>query len=449
MTVQVRTTRTTSQPADPESLSRIGFALAALAAPVSALNPILPHVGPVSAFTAYSLLMFVYGVFHMRRRPPNGLRRFIIVFCIPILAITLPAIVIHFGAAHIFAEAVVVSGGVLITLGLIALPSTLLTIRAVLAGWLLASISTTVLAIIELTTGRHFGPSYLDANPGASKTGVVTVFFNPNNYAAFLTLTIPLLIAGAALATRTWTRRAYYLAAIASVPIMIATSSRFGVAALLLGVAVWMILRIRSHFAQAFVLAFALLGVVLVFKFLQANSAGEISSSASGADYAIKLFGVEITSDSSLVARWNLMLNGFDMIDRAPFGSGPGGYELVALDQGTSRMTFGMINPHNGAIEFLTQYGVILGAIAVSVTIALFVNSIRSNKLLHSSAPERTLASASVCMIACLPLIFSMHSTFLNVPHEWAGFATIAVVAVYLHQLRATKAPKQHENTHG
>lgn len=439
MTLTARSASAPALQAPPEPLSRLGKLVVGLAAPVTALNAILPHVGPVSAYTAYAAVMFAYGIFHMRRRPPNGVRRTILFFCIPLLAIALSAAALNTNTPRAFAEAVVVSGGLLITLGFIALPSTRETARAILAGWLIASLATTTLAALELATGLHFGATYLDANPGASKTGVVTVFFNPNNYAAFLTLTIPLLIAGASLSVRPWLRRVYYIAALVSVPVMVATSSRFGVAALILGAAVWVVLRIRSHFAQAIVLAFALAGIVLVFKYLQARGAGEISGSASNADDAIQIFGVTVTSDPSLVARWNLMLNGFDMIPGAPFGAGPNGYEQIAQSRATTRMTYGMINPHNGAVEFIVHYGVIFGLLALVATVALFANALGANSVLPKKAPERAFASATVCLIAVLPLLFSMHSTFVNVPHEWLGFATIAALGVILSCARQAR----------
>ncbi|MDR2322317.1 MAG: O-antigen ligase family protein [Microbacterium sp.] len=425
---------------ETSELTRLGRVLVAFLPPIAVLNPILPHIGPVASFTAYSVLFFAYGVFHLRRRPPSGIRRLVLVLCLPVLAIALWTVITQFGTPVVFTEAVVVAGGIFIVLGLIALPSSRDTMRAILAGWLLASLATTVLAAIELTTGRHFGPNYLDANPTATKTGVVTVFFNPNNYAAFLCLAIPLLLAGATLTTRRWLRLTYYATAVVSVPLTVATSSRFGLAALVLGGSIWLMLRLRSHIAQAFMLAFALFAVILTLTLLQGRAAGDISSAARSSGYVISVMGLDIPSDSSLLARWNLMLNGLDMIPHTPFGSGPGGYELAAQAQGTTRNTFGMINPHNGAIEFITQYGIILGAIAALLTITLFIVSVRANNTYGKGTPERALASATVCVIAMLPLILGMHSTFLDVPHEWIGFATFAAVGAYLQARRATIA---------
>ncbi|KJL26328.1 O-antigen ligase family protein [Microbacterium azadirachtae] len=417
-------------------LSRIGQLLVAGLIPVAALNPVLPHVGPVSSFTAYAIIFFVYAIGHIHKRPPSRLRLLIALFSIVVLGIALVTLANRFGALYASAEAVVVAGGLFITLGLISLPSTRNTIKSLLLGWLLASIITTVLAIVELLTGHHFGPSYLDANPGASKTGVVVVFFNPNNYAAFLTLTIPLLIAGARLTSRVWVRRAYYLAAFASVPIMFLTSSRFGLAALVLGAAVWVILRVRSRVAQAAILVFALIGVIAVLVMFQGRTAGDISAGISRDSYEITIGGIKIPSDSSLLARWNLALNGLDMIAENPFGSGPGGYELSALSTGTSRMTFGMVNPHNGAIEFATQYGVFLGIIAALITVTLLATALRANSVASRRSPDRALAAATVAVIWTLPLLFGMHSTFVDVPHEWLGFATFATIGVYLTQYR-------------
>ncbi|MCE4027328.1 O-antigen ligase family protein [Microbacterium sp. Au-Mic1] len=427
----------------PRPITRIGLVLVALIAPVSVLNPVLPHLGPVSAFTGFAALFFIYGITHMQKRQPDGLRQLVAILCLPVLVISLLAVVNSFNVQYVFAQAVVVSGGVFITLGLLALPSSRDLIRSLLFGWLVASLCTSCLALIEITTGRHFGATYLDANPDATKLGVVTVFYNPNNYAAFLALTIPLLLAGASLTTRKWARLLYVFAAIVSVPLMVATSSRFGLATLFVAPAMWIILRLRSHVTQAIAVVFALVGAVLILRFQAGSAAGDIAPVGAGGSYTINLLGLQIPADSSLLARWNLILNGLDMIAENPLGSGPGGYTVTAQAQGTSRMTFNITNPHNGVIEFFTQYGVLLGVVAVVVTIALLVLSVRANNASRRRTPERALASALACVIATLPLILTMNSSFVGVPHEWAGFATCAAVGIYLRTLHRSAAARE------
>ncbi|MGO4680955.1 O-antigen ligase family protein [Microbacterium sp. 2MCAF23] len=425
-------------------LTRVGRVLLMLVTPVSVLNPVLPHLGPVSAFTGFSALFFLYGILHLQKQQHIGLRQLIVLLCVPVAAISLAAVVNSFNVQYVFAQAVVVSGGAFITLGMLALPHTRDLIRAVLLGWLIASLCTSLFALIEITTGRHFGATYLDANPDATKLGVVTVFYNPNNYAAFLALTIPLLLAGAAMTTRKWLRLIYFFAAMVSVPLMFATSSRFGLATLFIAPATWIILRLRSHVTQAIACVFALVGAILILRFQQGSAAGDIAPIQASGSYEIDFLGLQIPADSSLLTRWNLILNGFDMMAQNPLGSGPGGYTVTAKAEGSSRLTFNITNPHNGAIEFFTQYGVLLGILAVVVTVALFTLSIRANSRYEKGAPERALASALVCVLASLPLILTMNSSFVGVPHEWAGFATCAAIGIHLRSRRgAAMAPEQ------
>jgi len=430
--MSVNGTPSRTEAIEQRPLTRVGLLLLALVAPVSVLNPVLPHVGPVSAFTGFSALFFLYGFLHMRKQRPDRLRQLIVLLCVPVLAISLLAVVNSFNVQYVFAQAVVVSGGVFITLGMLALPLSRDLIRPVLFGWLIAALCTSLFAVIEITTGRHFGATYLDANPDATKLGVVTVFYNPNNYAAFLALTIPLLLAGASMTTRKWLRLVYFFAAIISVPLMVATSSRFGLATLFIAPATWIILRLRSHVTQVIAFVFALVGAVLILRFQQGSAAGDIAPIRAGGSYAIDFLGLQIPADSSLLARWNLVLNGFDMMAQNPLGSGPGGYTVTAQAEGTSRMTFNITNPHNGAIEFFTQFGVLLGILAVVITFAFFARSIRANNQYGKGTPERALASALACVLATLPLILTMNSSFVGVPHEWAGFATCAAIGIYL-----------------
>ncbi|MFD6700695.1 O-antigen ligase family protein [Microbacterium sp. NPDC060117] len=425
-------------------LTRVGILLLALIAPVSVLNPVLPHLGPVSAFAGFSVLFFVYGLLHMRKQKPDSLRQLVVLLCVPLLAISLLAVVNGFNVQYVFPQAVVMSGGVFIALGLLALPLSINVIRSLMFGVLFASLCTSLFALIEITTGRHFGATYLDANPDATKLGVVTVFYNPNNYAAFLALAIPLLLAGAAITTRRWLRVIYVLAAIVSVPLMVATSSRFGLATLFIAPATWIFLRLRSHVTQAIAFVLTLVGAVLILRFQQGSAAGDIAPTRAGDSYTIDFLGLQIPADSSLLARWNLSLNGLDMMAQNPLGSGPGGYTVTAQAEGSSRLTFNITNPHNGAIEFFTQFGVLLGILAVVITVALFALSIRTNSRYGKGTPERALASALACVITVLPLILVMNSSFVGVPHEWAGFATCVAIGVYLRsQSLSATIPKR------
>lgn len=422
----------TSLSPDVKPLGKVGSALLILAAPITVLNPILPHIGPLSAYTAFSGLILVYGLLNLRRRTPDRLRKLTIVFAIPTMLVAAFVALSNFGVPSVFGESVVVAAGLALVIGLICMPVSRDTLRVVLLGWLIASITTTAMAAIERLTGFRFAPSYLDINPYISKVGVVAVFYNPNNFAAFLAFSFVVLLAGRRLFSSPFLRAMFLFAGIAAVPVMLATSSRFGIAAIVLSSAMWIFLRLRTVTARVGLGLLSLIGAYMLV--IQMGEGGSESATATprGTHYVIEVGGLAIPSDSSLLARWNLALNGLEMSITTPLGVGPGGFEDRMRTGMFPREVFGLVNPHNGVIEFLVQYGVILTVLAFLVTFTLFSTALRESITTHQGTPERGLAIGLACALVALPLVLGMHSAFLDAPQQWLAMATFIMIGIYL-----------------
>ncbi|MFK3676449.1 O-antigen ligase family protein [Microbacterium sp. NPDC090218] len=397
---------------------------------VAAMNPVLPIVGPISPFPLVAAILFVVGLMHVRPGMPTGpVRTAAWFFAVPLVLVSLLTLATRFGAAWAHNEAVSVLAGLLAVLGLCMIRLTRGVLRLLMNGWLLTFAVTGVLAVIEFFTGFRLGVSYLDANPLASDLGIVSVFFNPNNYAAFLALSLPILIAGHSLARSKGLRAAYVLALIGSVPLMVVTNSRFGYAAMLVFIAVWLVLRWRRLITRVVVALLGLGAVLTVSVF--ANRV--ISGYWGDIQYSIPVLGLTFPVDASLFARWNLALNGLDALAVDPLlGAGPGGFEIHAQSTPPVRQTFRIINPHNGVIELLSQYGIVMLVLAVVLTLCLFVVGSRHLRSSRPGTPERAMSFALVSGVTMLPLILLMNSSYLEILHTWAALAVFVAIGAYL-----------------
>lgn len=400
---------------------------------VAALNPILPVVGPVSALPALSALLFVMSVFSADVRRSSGtFRTLAIIFSASLLSIAALTLLTRFGAVWAHNEAVAVVSGSLLVLSMCMLRASIDLVRLICTGWLLTFGVTGMLAVVELATGTRIGANYLDVNPLASDIGIVSVFFNPNNYAAFLSFSLPLLVVGGALARASALRVLYRVALVSAFPLMLATGSRFGIASLIMFVAVWLILRWRKPLTQALVALFTLIAMTIVITVANTTMIGYWGN----VEYSIPLFGIDVPVDASLFARWNLAQNGWELLSANPvFGAGPGGFEIWAQANTPSRLTFGIINPHNGFVELASQYGIVLLVLGTLVAVSMLAVGRRVHRDGNTSPVDRTLAFSIIAATAMLPLVLLMNSSYLEILHTWAAFAAFTVITRYLNRV--------------
>lgn len=398
---------------------------------VAALNPILPVVGPISALPALAALLFVMSVFSADVRRGSGtFRPLAIIFSASLAAIAALTLLTRFGAVWAHNEAVAVVSGSLLVLSMCLLRASIELVRLICTGWLLTFGVTGMLAVVELATGVRIGASYLDVNPLASDIGVVSVFFNPNNYAAFLSFSLPLLVVGGALARSNPLRVIYRVALVAAFPLMLATGSRFGIASLIMFVAVWLILRWRKPLTQALVAIFTVIAMTIVITVANTTMIGYWGN----VEYSIPMFGFDIPVDASLFARWNLAQNGWELLSANPvLGVGPGGFEIWAQANSPTRLTFGIINPHNGFIELAAQYGIVHLILGTLVAVSMLAVGRRVHRDGNTSPVDRALAFGIIAATAMLPLVLLMNSSYLEILHTWAAFAAFTAITRYLN----------------
>ena len=405
---------------------------------IAATNPVLPVLGPVSPLPLLALFLFLTGLHQLGSHTGGGLSRgLVMTFAFCLLAVAGFTLTTKFGAPWAHNEAVAVTSGALIVLAMCMIRLTKGVLRLLCNGWLVAFALTGIIAGVEITTGARVGESYLDINPFPSDLGVASVFYNPNNYAAFLSMSLPLLTAGAVLARSRMLRRTYYFALVAVAALMLATNSRLGLAAMLLFGMVWALLRWRKVTTRFIAGALAALATITI---IAASNTG-IGDYWDNTLYSVPILGFEIPVDASLLIRWNLAQNGFDLLSTNPLlGAGPGGFEIWAQSNAALRETFGIINPHNGVVEMISQYGVPLFVLGVAVTLSLLGAARRIYRRSAFGSADHTLAFSLLSAVAMLPIVVLMNSSYLEILHTWAAFATFVAIACHLSALNIIEA---------
>lgn len=193
------------------------------------------------------------------------------------------------------------------------------------------------------------------------------VFVNPNDYATFLSLSIPFAIALMRYGKNRLAELLGLGGAIAAFYLIVMAGSRANMLAVLLELAIFLLFltglrqKIKVAIATAVCLAIVLVllsGPVLEF---YSKASWELSSI---------IFEAELTS-GSVAERYNLAKNGLEFLySTAGFGVGAGNAEYWMANYARYD-TGGILNPHNWWLEILVDYGifVFIGYVAVYIGI--------------------------------------------------------------------------------
>lgn len=307
-----------------------------------------------------------------RHGSPFYLFRFVVLFaCIPICLRWLlqrteetrrtPAIkayMVLFGVWVLWAPATLIWSPVFevglneilnVSLGLIAGLSIIAMARGVSflrVGWTVAFLVTSAVALWELRTGSHLGPS-LSNRFGYTSGAVSSTFRNPNDYAAFLLACLPFLVRGALEGSTALSRWSSAVLLPLWGMLIFATQSRTG----LLGGTLFACACLGW---AAFSKRQRLIGPLMVALFLTVGLAatplwGHISASM---QYDLN------TSGRSDEIRKNLTRIGLELfVETGGRGVGAGAFESSMEAKRGIYDTGVIVNAHNSFVEVAAQYG--------------------------------------------------------------------------------------------
>ncbi|MBP7058785.1 O-antigen ligase family protein, partial [Candidatus Gracilibacteria bacterium] len=231
--------------------------------------------------------------------------------------------------------------------------SDLLSLKRIYWLLLIIYIALLLVALWEITTGKHLVLSHYHTRYTQWKIPIpTTVFFNENDYATFLSLTLPLVIVWIRYMSGFIARLAGFLFLIFGIIVLLTTGSRACYLALALSVGFWNLFIIRHNKKTVILSAccFLVIAYILSGQYLD-NLLTQILSLAA-------LVSKKVHDIGGLHTRLNLYLNALYISGLSfPIGAGAGNAEYY-LSNYQVYPTFSIINIHNWWLEILVNYGI-------------------------------------------------------------------------------------------
>lgn len=394
--------------------------------PITAVTAGVVTVGQVPPHAISSGMLGIVGVLAVISGARDASRVTLPVLTFALAWLTVTAIHLGIGGVPLSNEVTISLSGIAILLGVANLRPDLRAVRAFLSGWTAAYMLAVMAAVGEKFFGYLPKNNYLVYQGGRllEDVGLSSFFGNPNGFALFLVASCAIFMLAALTASATRVRFWFYVLQVSTVVAVFETNSRIGVSLVLIIVAVTLWIALSSHpRARLLVIVLAVASVAPQF--------------ISGGDQLVEglqestLLSVLSGQDGSFMVRFNLFLNGLAFtMDHPLIGVGPNMFEENMLVARDSLPTGNIINPHNGAIELLSQYGVPVFVVMMLVLVRAW-KSARSRMRSAESLTEKTyvLGLTQLVLLLALPFASTMQSTFLGNPTAWLYLSAIVALA--------------------
>lgn len=291
--------------------------------------------------------------------------------------------------------------------------------------WLVTFSIFMLLALVEHLTTLHLPISrfshglqpHLSYRPTA-------VFVNENNFAVFLSLSIPFLLAQWRYFTSCKSRILTGLSLFGAIYMLFVTGSRINFVVLIVSVLVYSLL-LTARGKRIKVLATLLLvivGIWVIFGFTQPTVRGYVAKQLGKLiqaylDLLNPMAGEYLVNNNSIAVRINMIRNGLVFLARTwGMGVGAGNFEAWIEAHGVYD-TMEFLNPHNWWIELATEYGVLVAFGYLAFFTSLLLAAWRGWK--QARDKEKWLPEALCLALAIFPLVAVSPNSFLDYLPHW------------------------------
>lgn len=298
-------------------------------------------------------------------------------------------------------------------------------LTAITRGWLCSYIISAAIAVWELLTGLHL-PSYTAENkPDYFLSRVVlSTYDNPNNYAAFILLSLPFIML--LVVKERGALKLISIAALVSSPFfMFLTESRLGFGGMLVEFLIFFYLTtIKDSFTLKFMKMVFCASVIFSMLYIYG---GNIISKFQNIKYETK-------GSSSTTARANLSANGLDLYLKSfGMGTGAGSFQDEIRDSNDLLPTGDIVDPHNFYIEILSQYGTVVFALFVFWYCRCFYRAVFSFvTVTDSEIFSKSISAVSVVGMSGYFFASLANSAYIPQSTNWMFLSTIVVAISYL-----------------
>jgi teichuronic acid biosynthesis protein TuaE len=305
--------------------------------------------------------------------------------------------------------------------------------------WLLVFTATVAVGVWEATTAQHLPGSgvLLNDEMYAELTARMpsATFGNPNNFAFYLALTIPMALAWWRYRVDGWKAAALGTVVGAALFVMVATRGRLGIVAGMAGIACWFLLprltraaRPRKRHWKMLLLSSA---VAIPFFFT--------GTAAKAWDRMVDL-RTSLTTERAGDPRRQLQLEVIDVLWRTKgLGVGAGNIETYLAEYPYSQDS-GITNPHGWWVEIAGNYGV-LTFVGYTLFYLLLVRGLwRAYRRQARRGADRTLLEGALLGLIVFPVVSFGPSSLAGVVFHWF-FLGYCLAVLNNHRVRHRTIP--------
>jgi teichuronic acid biosynthesis protein TuaE len=308
--------------------------------------------------------------------------------------------------------------------------------------WLLIFVVLIPIGLWEVVTGNHLVVSGLSEEERSwVMFAPTTVFTNQNDYAAFIALTIPMILVWIRYYSKLYIRILGVLVLIGSLSLLIMTTSRSCYLAVFAGLAFWFIflLQVKKKLITLVTVTTICILLLLAFPDWIQDTFSLVQAEISSLDSV-----VSATDDyGSNVVRKNLIKNALHFTAQsAGFGVGAGNAEYYMERYGiypTGHIT----NVHNWWAEILANYGIFIFAGYVVLYISIFLNLWRAYKGINVQT-EKMICEALLVGLISFFIASVSSSSIIAFPPQWIFFGFCLAFLNYLRNKELLHAHPNH-----
>jgi teichuronic acid biosynthesis protein TuaE len=300
--------------------------------------------------------------------------------------------------------------------------------------WLLVFVALIPIGFWETLTGQHLSVSGLaqTIHPVA-RFMPSTVFRNPNDYAVYLTLSLPFILALIRYHGRFMVHLLGASALIAGLYLLVTTFSRANYLAVFIGAAFWFVFLLKFK-GKMKTLAVACLAAVLL---LTAFS-GQVQDVLSIIDVQLNtlIAALPQLGEGGLDVRFNLVRNAFVfLVNSFGFGVGAGNveYHMANFQVYDTR---GVLNVHNWWMEILADYGLFIFVGYVMFYLSLVISLYKAYDKI-SNASEKMICEGLLVGLVVFFFASMSASSIMALRPQWIFFAFALAFLNYLRVQRA------------
>lgn len=282
--------------------------------------------------------------------------------------------------------------------------------------WILVFIALIPIGLWEINTGNHLSMSKLYEDDRSWLVfAPTTVFTNPNDYAAYIALTIPMMLSWIRYYPNICSRIVGLIVLSSAILLLAMTTSRACYIAVAIGLIFWFtcLLKVRTKVRLIFIGVMVVFGTVLSFPQQIQDMFAMIQMQFN----SLFIYDTQV-AEGSIGVRQNLLKNAvYFVIQSFGFGVGAGNIEYYVANHAVYPVG-GITNLHNWWMEIMVNYGLFIFCGYVILYLSFLYNLWRIHKC-ADNVTEKMICEALLVGVVSFFMASISSSSIMSFPPQW------------------------------